>query len=164
MLGIGMGELLVILVIALLFVGPEKLPGAARALGKGLKQLRGAAENLKETVEKDKDLKDALNTLKKARASLESEMSSIGGNLLGPPDRGDTASGAPVGLLASSGGSGALDAVTHIKKPRYSIEKLAVAKVAKVAKVDAVDTAAAAETPAKPEPDDAAPAGESSDS
>ena len=82
MLGIGMGELLLILVVALLFVGPEKLPGAARAISKGLRQVRGAAENIKQTVEKDKDLKEALSTLNQARASLQSDLDDIGGKIM----------------------------------------------------------------------------------
>jgi len=129
MLGIGMGELLVILVIALLFIGPEKLPGAARAIGKGIRQMRGAAENLKQTVEKDADLKDALQTLKKAKASLESDLQSIGGNLLDDGERNGGAPApprqAPAGLLGSSGGSGALPEVAHVAKPRYTVEKVA---------------------------------------
>jgi len=40
MFGIGGAELLIILIVALLVLGPEKLPGLARSLGKGMGELR----------------------------------------------------------------------------------------------------------------------------
>jgi Tat protein translocase TatB subunit len=46
--GIGMPELLVILVLALLVLGPKKLPELARALGKGMAELRRATDELKD--------------------------------------------------------------------------------------------------------------------
>ncbi len=125
-----MGELLLILVVALLFVGPEKLPGAARAISKGLRQVRGAAENIKQTVEKDKDLKEALSTLNQARASLQSDLDDIGGKImprLGGGDGERHGGKAPAAAaLASAAGVGSPDSepVTRISKPRYTVEKV----------------------------------------
>lgn len=123
-----MGELLLILVVALLFVGPEKLPGAARAISKGLRQVRGAAENIKQTVEKDKDLKEALSTLNQARASLQSDLDDIGGKImprLGEGERRGGQTSAPAVLASAAGvGSPESEPVTRISKPRYTVEKV----------------------------------------
>ena len=48
MFGIGTPELLVILVVALIVLGPQRLPEIARALGKGLAELRKATSGLTE--------------------------------------------------------------------------------------------------------------------
>ena len=48
--GIGTGELLVILIIALIIVGPHKLPELAKTLGKAFSEFKKTADDLKETV------------------------------------------------------------------------------------------------------------------
>jgi sec-independent protein translocase protein TatB len=53
MFGIGLPELILIMAIALIVVGPEKLPELAKALGKGIVELRKAASSLKESFEED---------------------------------------------------------------------------------------------------------------
>jgi len=51
MFGIGMPELLVILVIALIFIGPGKLPEVARSLGRGMREFRRASHDIKKTFD-----------------------------------------------------------------------------------------------------------------
>ena len=48
--GIGTGEILIILVIALVIVGPHKLPELAKMLGKGFTEFKKAADDLKDSV------------------------------------------------------------------------------------------------------------------
>ncbi len=61
MFGIGMPELILIFLIALIVVGPSKLPDLARALGKGIAEFKRAANEIKENL----DLDDTLGDLKK---------------------------------------------------------------------------------------------------
>jgi Tat protein translocase TatB subunit len=53
MLGIGMQEILIILVVALIVIGPKRLPDLAKTLGKGFAEFRKAADDLQETVRMD---------------------------------------------------------------------------------------------------------------
>jgi sec-independent protein translocase protein TatB len=48
---VGPGELIVILIVALVLLGPDKLPEMARSVGKGLRELRKATEDIKDQVE-----------------------------------------------------------------------------------------------------------------
>ena len=50
MLDIGLSELLIILAVALIVLGPKKLPEVARSLGRGLAQLRRASEDLRRSI------------------------------------------------------------------------------------------------------------------
>jgi len=53
MFGIGLPELILIMAVALIVVGPEKLPGLARSLAKGIVELKKATNTLKESLQDD---------------------------------------------------------------------------------------------------------------
>jgi sec-independent protein translocase protein TatA len=48
--GIGMPELLIIMVVALLVLGPKRLPEVARSLGRGLAEFRRASSDLRQSL------------------------------------------------------------------------------------------------------------------
>jgi Tat protein translocase TatB subunit len=53
MFGIGLPELFVILAVALIVLGPQRLPEVARMLGRAYGQLRRASEEFQQTIRQD---------------------------------------------------------------------------------------------------------------
>jgi sec-independent protein translocase protein TatB len=64
--GIGGSEILVILVIALLFLGPDKLPEAAKTISKTVRDLKKQGRILQQTIENDEHIGGAIRDLKSA--------------------------------------------------------------------------------------------------
>ena len=58
MFNLGFEELLLILAIALIVVGPSKLPDLARAIGRGYAEFKRAMDELKQTIEQDKTVRE----------------------------------------------------------------------------------------------------------
>lgn len=53
MFGMGFGEMLVVLIIAVIFLGPEKIPETARTLGKWFHELKSSMDEIKSSFEED---------------------------------------------------------------------------------------------------------------
>ena len=71
MFGIGMPEMLLILAIALIVIGPKKLPDLAKSLGRAFSEFKKATTELKESIEIDTELKDVKSTFEDMRSELK---------------------------------------------------------------------------------------------
>ena len=78
MFGIGTSEILIILVIALLVLGPKEIPKIARTLGRGMRELERAKNELKSSIEFEINEEDAKQEL--AKKESESEAAEAAGD------------------------------------------------------------------------------------
>ena len=71
MFGIGMPEMLLILAIALIVIGPKKLPDLAKSLGRAFAEFKRATSELKESFEIDSELKDIKTTFNEMKSEFK---------------------------------------------------------------------------------------------
>ncbi len=159
MFGIGLPEMVIIVVIALIFIGPQQLPDVIRSVGRGLVQLKRATNDIRTTVqdemsqiEKELDVKE----LKDVKDEVQNTIGNV------------SATFNPLGRTPSSGEEleqladrmeGKPAAASEEKSPAAQAITEAVQK--QVAAREAKEAAAAAEAPeaeAKPEASPEAPA------
>lgn len=75
MFGIGLPEMIVIFAVALIVIGPDKLPGMARSMAKGLMDLKKTLHQVKEELTKDGEpLNTVQDDLRKTAAELRGKM------------------------------------------------------------------------------------------
>ncbi|WP_051327410.1 twin-arginine translocase TatA/TatE family subunit [Desulfatibacillum aliphaticivorans] len=75
MFGIGMQELVVILLVALIFIGPKKLPEIAQALGKGFAEFRKATQDIKDSLDIDNDVSQVKSAFKDMQDEVKGAVS-----------------------------------------------------------------------------------------
>jgi Tat protein translocase TatB subunit len=71
MFGIGMPELILIMVIALIVIGPKKLPDIARALGRGMAEFRKATQEIKDSLDLDNEIREVERDLADSVTGLD---------------------------------------------------------------------------------------------
>ena len=77
MFGIGGGELIFIIFIALMLFGTDKLPEAARTFGKIMANLKHATNEIKNEIQKSADVQEITESLKQVTASFTAEVDKV---------------------------------------------------------------------------------------
>jgi len=85
MFGIGTTEIVVILVVALLVLGPKKLPEIAKSLGKTLGEFRRVTTDVKRTIEMEADQEEQV----RAKKRIKKEMAQKPSKESPPPEEKD---------------------------------------------------------------------------
>ena len=76
MFGLGAGEVIIILVLALIFIGPKKLPELARGLGKSLREFQKAKNELFDELDKKEEQQKQVKQQNPESAETENDISS----------------------------------------------------------------------------------------
>jgi Tat protein translocase TatB subunit len=77
MFGIGFNELLLIVVIALIVVGPKRMPQVARTLGKALAKFKRSTNEWRDTVNQELGGKEGFKEFQEFRNSIQEEVQNL---------------------------------------------------------------------------------------
>ena len=77
MFGIGLPELFVICAIALVFIGPQKLPMVLRGLGKALVEFKRATNEFRDVVQQEMDKVTKETQLKEIKKDIEKDLGKV---------------------------------------------------------------------------------------
>ncbi|MBU4186318.1 MAG: Sec-independent protein translocase protein TatB [Proteobacteria bacterium] len=77
MFGIGMPEILLILAVALIVIGPKKLPDLAKSLGRAIGEFKKATHEFKQSIEINSDLKDVKDTFEDMNESIKEAVDDV---------------------------------------------------------------------------------------
>lgn len=89
MFGVGPGEFLIIIIVALLVLGPEKLPGAAKTFGRFMGQMRRMSTEFQRTLHSEMEPEEAKRA-KPAPPNAAEETQRLPDGTAGYPDEAET--------------------------------------------------------------------------
>jgi sec-independent protein translocase protein TatB len=77
MFEVGFSEIVLCFIVALVVLGPQRLPGVARAIGRWTGQARSYMRNLSAELERETQVSELKKQLEDARRSMEEHTSAI---------------------------------------------------------------------------------------
>lgn len=146
MFGIGMPELILILAIALIVIGPKKLPDLAKSLGRAMREFKKATSELKDSLELDSEMKEVKDTFADIKSDIRHSVQE---------DKAGTGSEAGLDRKVAD-----LEKEHADWQKKRSTEPDAVQEEASASPPEAADSPQPAETePSRPDDDDASKKG-----
>jgi TatA/E family protein of Tat protein translocase len=109
MFGIGMPEMILILAVALIVIGPKKLPDLAKSLGRALGEFKKATNDFKESISMDSTLNDVKDEFKDLGKKVKDPLAAPSTTDQKEPET-DTDSGGTKGSEATGSDSNAAEA------------------------------------------------------
>ena len=153
MFNIGPQELLLILVLALLVVGPKRLPELGRSLGRGIRELRKAQDEVRKTIQINLDDEPssgpAAGTSNPAPRSMPVQEPNTNGSAgtSEPTDAGEVAAAAAAGGAAASDAGPGISEISRTLGRSLAELRRARAEIQRTFRVD-LDPTASTPTPA----------------
>jgi Tat protein translocase TatB subunit len=142
MFGIGMPELILIAVVALIVLGPKRLPDLAKSMGRAVREFKKATSELKDTLQVDSEFSE----VKKAFTEFESDVNKTIQTEAGSADKP---------AVSAAAAAGAVTAAPAIAAAETAPEPKAAEKLDELKK--AFDTWNAGPAPSHPETPAATP-------
>jgi Tat protein translocase TatB subunit len=78
MFGIGMPEMLMLLAVALIVIGPKKLPDLAKSLGRALGEFKRATSDLKDSIETQTGLGEVRDSIDEVKEGIKAQVDIVG--------------------------------------------------------------------------------------
>ena len=78
MFGIGMPEMILLLAIALIVIGPKKLPALAKSLGRAMNEFKRATSDIKDSFEIGDEFGDVKKSLNEIKDDVKTSVMSAG--------------------------------------------------------------------------------------
>jgi len=74
MFGVGTGELIVIILIAILILGPKDIPKVARTIGRGMREIKRVKDDLTKNIEFESDAHSGKKTEKVNKPAQDTDL------------------------------------------------------------------------------------------
>ena len=109
MFGIGMPEMILILVIALIVIGPKKLPDLAKSLGRAMREFKKATNEFKETMQIDGEMAEVKKAFNDIKDDVSSTVDIIPAEINDQTEKAETGEDKQDPVKAETEGSESLD-------------------------------------------------------
>jgi len=74
MFGMGMPEIILILAVGLIVIGPKKLPELAKSLGKGIVEFKRATQDFRDTINVENEVEDLRETVGSIKHDIKNQI------------------------------------------------------------------------------------------